>query len=120
LEAAINAAEYYMKALRLASPDDKKQLDAKCKELLSKAEKIKAAADWQSVARAGPQKLFPSLRPPASTRKLTTREEIIILEGAKLNGYIFPPWSRAPLQDEFVYKGQAFTYVEKRPNADLF
>ncbi|KAJ5498654.1 Peptidase C2 calpain domain III, partial [Penicillium expansum] len=109
LEAAINAAEHYMKALRLAPAGDKKQLDTKCKELLSKAEKIKAAADWQSAARAGPQKSFPSLRPPASTRKLTTREEIIILEGAKLNGYIFPPWSRAPLQDEFEYKGQSFT-----------
>ncbi|CAP91406.1 Calpain-like protease palB/RIM13 [Penicillium chrysogenum] len=109
LEAAINAAEHYMKALRLAPADDKKLLDAKCKELISKAEKIKAATDWQSAARAGPQKAFPSLRPPASTRKLTTREEIIILEGAKLNGYIFPPWSRAPPQDEFVYKGQLFT-----------
>jgi calpain-7 len=112
LEAAINAAEHYMKALRLAPADDKKLLDAKCKELISKAEKIKAATDWQSAAHAGPQKAFPSLRPPASTRKLTTREEIIILEGAKLNGYIFPPWSRAPPQDEFVYKGQLFTYVE--------
>ena len=101
-----------MKALRLAPADDKKYLDTKCKQLLSKAEKIKAAADWKSVARAGPQKAFPSLRPPASTRKLTTREEIIILEGAKLNGYIFPPWSRAPPQDEFEYKGQPFTYVE--------
>jgi calpain-7 len=109
LDAAINAAEYYMKALRLAPAEDKKHLDQKCKDLLTKAEKIKAAADWQSVARAGPQKAFPSLRPPASTRKLTTREEIIILEGSKLNEYIFPPWSRAPLRDEFIYKGEPFT-----------
>ncbi|KAJ5143598.1 uncharacterized protein N7515_002385 [Penicillium bovifimosum] len=109
LDAAINAAEYYMKALSLAPAEDKRHLDQKCKDLLTKAEKIKAAADWQSVAGAGPQKAFPSLRPPTSTRKLTTREEIIVLEGSKLNGFIFPPWSRAPLQDEFIQEGEPFT-----------
>lgn len=97
-----------MKALRLAPAGDKKQLDSKCKELLTRAEKIKAAADWQSVA----QQTLPSLRLPVSKRKLTTREEIIILEGAKLNGFIFPPWDRAPLPSEFVTSdGQPFTYV---------
>jgi hypothetical protein len=108
LEAAITAAEHYMKALRLAPADEKKKLDTKCKELIIRAEKIKRATDWQAVA---PQ-AFPSLRPPTSTRKLTTREEIIILEGAKLNGYIFPPWSRAPNEDEFILKDRPFTYVE--------
>jgi hypothetical protein len=107
LNAAINAAEHYMKALRLAPPDDKKHLDSKCKELILKAEKIKVATDWKAAARAG---IFPALR-PVSTRNLTTREEIIILEGAKLNGFIFPPWSRPPTQDEFVYEGPPFTYV---------
>ncbi|KAJ5121808.1 Peptidase C2 calpain domain III [Penicillium atrosanguineum] len=106
LDAAIDAAEHYMKALRLAPAEDKKQLDSKCKELLTRAEKIKAAADWQSVAR----QTVPSLRLPVSKRKLTTREEIIILEGAKLNGFIFPPWERAPLPSEFITSdGQPFT-----------
>lgn len=108
-----------MKALHLAPADDKKHLDSKCKELIIKAEKIKGAADWKAAARAG-QNAFPALRPPASTRKLTTREEIIILEGAKLNGYIFPPWSRAPQQDEFVYEGPPFTYVERYLKVDRF
>ncbi|KAJ5325371.1 Peptidase C2 [Penicillium brevicompactum] len=108
LEAAINAAEHYMRALRIAPADEKKQLDSKCKELIIKAEKIKSAADWKAAACAGPQKAF-ALRPPASTRKLTTREEIIILEGAKLHGYIFPPWTRAPQRDEFVWEGPPFT-----------
>ncbi|KAJ5156997.1 uncharacterized protein N7482_008097 [Penicillium canariense] len=98
LEAAINAAEHYMKALRLASSDDRKLLDSKCKELLTRAERIKAAADWQPAAR---QKRVAGLRPPTSKRKLTTREEIIILEGAKLNGFIFPPWERPPASAEF-------------------
>lgn len=98
-----------MRALRLASPDDKRHLDSKCKELLSRAESIKAATDWQSVAR---QKTVSSLRPPTSTRKLTTREEIIILEGAKLNGFIFPPWSHPPAPAEFAtYDNSPFTYV---------
>lgn len=99
-----------MKALRLAPTDDKKQLDTKCKELLTRAEKIKSAADWQSVAR---QKAVHKLRHPISTRKLTTREEIIILEGAKLNDFIFPPWDRQPLPSEFALSdGQPFTYVQ--------
>lgn len=98
-----------MRALRLAPADDKKQIDTKCKELLTRAEKIKSAADWQSVAR---QKVVPKLRHPTSKRKLTTREEIIILEGAKLNGFIFPPWDRQPPSSEFAASdGQPFTYV---------
>lgn len=95
-----------MKALQLAPANDKKQLDAKCKEWLTKAEKIKAARDWQSTARVA------SLQPPMSKRKLTTREEIIILEGAKVNGFIFPPWDGPPTLDEFRARdGQPFTYV---------
>lgn len=94
-----------MKALRIAPSDDKVQLDAKCKELITRAERIKASADWQSAAR---QKPVSKLQPPTSKRKLTTREEIIVLEGAKLNGFIFPPWERPPALVEFE---QPFTYV---------
>lgn len=102
-----------MNALRLAPADEKKQLDTKCKELLTRAEKIKTATRWQSVAR---QKTVSKLRPPASKRKLTTREEIIILEGAKLNGFIFPPWDRPPTPADFaVTDGQLFTYVAWYP-----
>lgn len=88
-----------MRALRLAPSDDKRQLDSKCKELLTRAEAIKSATDWQSAARSKPS---PGLQPQKSTRKLTTREEIIILEGAKLNGFVFPPWSQPPAPTEFV------------------
>jgi hypothetical protein len=96
-----------MQALNLASGEDKKLLDSKCKELLTRAEKIKAAEDWQSAALA---RSITGLRAPASKRKLTTREEIIILEGAKLNGFIFPPWKSSPLSQEFVIdEGGPFT-----------
>lgn len=96
-----------MKALKLATvPKDRQTLDAKCKDWLTRAEKIKESQDWQSAARAQER------RSPTSTRKLTTREEIILLEGAKLNGFIFPPWTTAPNSGEFKEDdGGPFTYV---------
>jgi hypothetical protein len=103
-----------MKALTLAtSSKDRNLLDAKCKEWLTKAEKIKKADDWQSAARSRDK--GPVSRPLASARKLTTREEIIILEGAKLNGFIFPPWKADPALREFektVDGDGAFTYAQ--------
>ena len=72
-----------MKALRLAtSPRDRQKLDAKCREWLTRAEK------WK--------------KEDSNRRTLTTREEIILLEGAKLNGAIFPPWITAPGPDQFA------------------
>lgn len=94
-----------MKALRLVSvPKDKQALDAKCKEWLTRAEKIKEVRNWQSAILGGSNDT-PRLRPPVSTRKLTTREEIILLEGAKLNGFIFPPWVNAPKPEYFQREG---------------
>lgn len=96
-----------MKALRLAPTEKRRHLDSKCKELLLRAERIKASADWHSEARPKAAHLPP---PPTSKRKLTTREEIILLEGAKLNGFIFPPWDRPPSPEEFVVgNGSLFT-----------
>lgn len=85
-----------MQALRHASNgSDKARLDSKCKELIRKAEVVKE------------QSLKPeesALKQPTSNRKLTTREEIIILEGSKLNGFVFPPWKDDPSPEEFVLK----------------
>ncbi|KAL2823157.1 hypothetical protein BDW59DRAFT_149014 [Aspergillus cavernicola] len=100
LEAAIDAAENYMKALSLtASSKDRNVLDAKCKEWLTRAEKIKQAEDWRSAAHFRDRCSIS--RTPVSTRVLTTREEIILLEGAKLNNFIFPPWKGDPSLEEF-------------------
>ncbi|KJK62111.1 Calpain large subunit domain III [Aspergillus parasiticus SU-1] len=113
LEAAIDAAEHYMKALNLASVQkDKHALDAKCKEWLTRAEKIKESKDWQAAARFH-DKTVPEPRLPVSTRKLTTREEIILLEGAKLNGFIFPPWSTSPGSDEFKREDGESPFTDK-------
>jgi calpain-7 len=101
LEAAIDAAENYMKALKIASsPKEKQTLDAKCKELLAKAERIKDAKVW-NPPRSHSKNPVPPLKEPKSSRKLSTREEIILLEGAKLNGFLFPPWTGPPDPKEF-------------------
>ncbi|PWY86995.1 cysteine proteinase [Aspergillus heteromorphus CBS 117.55] len=100
LEAAIDAAEHYMKALSLAtSLVDRQSLDSKCHDWLARAEKIKEADDWQAVIYAYERSLLSRL--PKPTRKLTTREEIILLESAKINGFIFPPWRSVPSPEDF-------------------
>lgn len=77
LEAAIDAAEHYMKALKLTSaPREKQKLDAKCKELLEKAEKIKDAKNWQQAAGIGEHDIL-RLTEPVSTRKLTDRKSVV-------------------------------------------
>ncbi|KAL8953280.1 MAG: hypothetical protein Q9222_000846 [Ikaeria aurantiellina] len=48
-----------------------------------------------------PQKAAVLLREPVSTRALSTREKIILLEGSKLNGSRFPPWETAPKASDF-------------------
>jgi calpain-7 len=97
LKAAIDSAELYMQALRLADhPTERKRLDGKCKELLHKAEALKRARDEDVPS--------PEKNHPVSLRKLTTRENIIILEGAKLNGFVFKPWDTHPSSDDFSLK----------------
>lgn len=101
LEAIIRSAELYLQALKLADkPSDRKRIDAKCKHLLAQAERLKVSRGSPSAVVNGQQ----DLKPPSSTRKLTTRENIIILEGSKLHGMIFKPWTKPPSPDEFVLK----------------
>lgn len=102
LEAAITAAELYMQALRLTDhAAEKRRLDAKTKELIAKAERLKKVGDneGQSAPSAAARS---RAQPPLPTRKLTTRENIILLEGSKLNGAVFKPWTTPPSVDEFL------------------
>ena len=102
LEAAITAAESYMQALRLT--DDaakKKDLDASCRDYLDRAEKIKNDADWRRAIRPPATASDPFLTRPVCARPLTTKEKIIVLEGSKLNGFVFPPWKEDPKPGEF-------------------
>lgn len=86
-----------MKATGLASNDRAKaRLRGKCKELLSRAEQIKKADAW------APVKKDTSLKAPVSQRAISRREEVILLEGSKLHGFIFPPWSSDP--DDAIFE----------------
>lgn len=97
LETASHAAELYMKATKLASNEsERRRLRAKCIELLSRAEEIKNAQTWT------PQKVKAiTLRVPKSERAISKREEIILLEGSRLHGFLFPPWTTDP--DDSVF-----------------
>ncbi|KZZ89874.1 calpain-like protease palB [Ascosphaera apis ARSEF 7405] len=115
LDAAITAAELYLNAYRLASTQaDKKRLDAKCNTLLTLAEKIKKGGkEWQSQLNLNLRSqlsLSRSRAAPQSTRQLSKREQIILLEGSKLHGAVFPPWTTQPDAKEF----------EKRADGSLF
>jgi calpain-7 len=116
LEATITAVEQYLQALRLApSSLDKARIDSKCKELLSRAETLKEQSIGVEAAGQAPRSSTPSqsaLRQPTSKRNLTTREEIIVLEGSKLNGFIFPPWKEDPKPEEFVLKEGQEPFVD--------
>ncbi|OKL59483.1 Calpain-like protease palB/RIM13 [Talaromyces atroroseus] len=111
LEAAIAAAENYMKALKIAeSPREKQWLDSKCKDWLSRAERIKHDKGWKPSSSTTENIV---LREPVSKRKLSTREEIIILESAKLNGFLFPPWTEAPGPQEFELNSDGEKFEDK-------
>ncbi|KFY04046.1 hypothetical protein O988_01034, partial [Pseudogymnoascus sp. VKM F-3808] len=108
---AISAAESYMKAIKLAnSSTERARLKEKCLNILAKAEEIKKIEQWK------PQTGYPSTvrtpseltRVPQSRRQLSTREEVILLEGSKLHGLIFPPWKSEPDEQEFAAKGEVY------------
>lgn len=100
--------------MKLTSENDtKKLLDGQCRKLLDQAERIKSSEEWPSetpgvweggtrLANDAPKK---QLKQPLSTRTLSTREQIILLQGSKLNGCVFPPWKESPSAEEFALTG---------------
>jgi hypothetical protein len=98
LKNAIQAAELYMKATKLASTDvQRARFRGKCNQLLSRAEEIKQTANW--VPAVSKEVL---LKAPVSARQVSKQEEIILLEGSRLHGFIFPPWTNEPAESLFV------------------
>lgn len=108
LASTISAVELYMKALKLAdNATDRKRIDRKCKELLSRAEKITEARQQASSCDNVSSSVTPHSSkpgPPMSTRELSTRERIILLEGGKLNGFVFKAWEGPPNPEEFALR----------------
>jgi calpain-7 len=86
-----------MKITKLASTDvERTRLRGKCKQLLSRAEEIKQSAQWTPVVN---KEVL--LKASVSGRQISRREEVILLEGSKLHGFIFPPWTNEP--DESLF-----------------
>jgi hypothetical protein len=108
LQRAIKAVELYMQAIKVAADNhDRTHLKTKCQMLLKRAESLKKADTWQpTTSPTG------ALKGPVSTRMLTTKEQIILLEGSKLNGFIFQPWKSDPDPEEFHLRNgeELFTY----------
>jgi len=113
LEKAILAAELYMKATKhTGSERERARLRSKCLQLTLRAESIKKLASSSWVRLPLESKEF-SLQPPVSQRAVSKREEIILLEGSKLHGFIFPQWTADP--DDALFAGDdgqpAYTWV---------
>ncbi|KAI5801171.1 hypothetical protein EDC01DRAFT_716401 [Geopyxis carbonaria] len=108
LDAAIKAAELYLKARSQCTNEvEHAALERKCQELLAKAERWKRqkkaedAADQQDTTpkyASGPPKRYPA---PKFTKKLSVKEEMILLKSSKINGNVFPPWKGPPASTEF-------------------
>lgn len=118
LEANFEAAELCMRALKVTSDQSKRKLlQDRCRVLLDQAERHKHVEESSRplesckkdvhVVKPGPT----VLESPRSTRALSTREQIILLEGSKLHGSIFPPWRRDPDPHEFDLREGDAQYV---------
>jgi calpain-7 len=97
-----------MKALNITdNPNHKKYLDSKCKDLVRRAETIKASKEPNGDEKSpSPPKRDIRNRPrklkePISNRELPKSEQIILWKGSNLNGFKFPPWESAPAPSEF-------------------
>jgi calpain-7 len=100
------AVELYMNVTKLTSDvSEKARLRSECTRLLSRAEDIKKAAQWPP-----PVANSILLKVPLSTRELSKREQIILLEGSKLHGFIFPPWKSEPEDGVFeeLHNGKSY------------
>lgn len=104
-----------MKAIKLAnSSPERARLKERCLNILARAEEIKKIEQWEPAMGQTGAVITPSeiSTMPHSRRQLSTREEVILLEGSKLHGLIFPPWKSEPDDQEFTApKGEVYTSV---------
>ena len=99
-----------MRALKLTSNKaDKTEIGRKCRTLVDYAEEIKKSEHRDTVPWSAPKtssspntaRELSRLKSPRSNRQLSTREQIVLLEGSKLHGSVFPPWKSPPEPSEF-------------------
>lgn len=107
-----------MKAIKLANTQSERgRLKQRCMSALARAEEIKKIKQWPLPVENTNLTVLPPqpLKAPYSSRDLSTREEVILLEGSKLHGLLFPPWKIEPSDDEFMdFEGHFHTYVSPR------
>ena len=112
--ATLDATELCLQALKLSADAHEKQLlDEKCRKLLDQAERLKTSEEGPPIRNGSlgirghnfKDVSTKPLKQPISTRKLSTREQIILLQGSKLHGCIFPPWKDPPAPEEFALTG---------------
>ena len=101
-----------MQELRLAKDENRRsRLAQDCRDLQDQAEQTRHASICQLTGDdAMGEALLLTLnqvgmgsrsKKPEVRRALTTREKIILLEGSKLHGFVFPPWTSPPGWSEF-------------------
>lgn len=111
-----------MQELKLAPNDSRRDvLVQECRDLLYQAEQIKNANRCQpsgndamgEVTFRIPRKAGSGSisNKPEAKRALTTREKIILLEGSKLHGFVFPPWTSTPRSSEFELGTEESVYL---------
>ncbi|PPJ57684.1 hypothetical protein CBER1_00142 [Cercospora berteroae] len=123
LDIAIKAAETSMKALSLVQdPAERAACRSRAEQYMREAERIKHDEDWRSRVKSPPTWLKVEVPPtprttagtqaavatkvrqlpvPLNSRKLSTREKIIVTKAGFLNGVKFPEWSSDPSPKEF-------------------
>lgn len=127
LSSILEAAEKLMQELTLAE-DPKRRifLARECQDLLDQAEQIKVARKCQHsgmvtqrVTSATTCGFASNLRLETTEagRAFTTREKIILLEGSKLHGFVFPPWTAPPISSEFELRAEELPYSYVAPNS---
>ena len=109
MESLINDAQRCMEEIRISSDSRRREsLKRKFHNLLNQAEKLKVEQHFiastcheETSVKCSTFGQTPKSEPPLSTRTLSTREKIILLEGSKLYGAVFPPWNTAPCVTDF-------------------
>ncbi|KAI9885216.1 MAG: ADP/ATP carrier protein [Watsoniomyces obsoletus] len=117
LDLSIRSSELLLEAVQLAGCDAERiRLRKKCQALLNQAERIKKILrERESNGGTTPPRITPPLPLPGSIskgtvlvpksmmaqKKLSTKEQVILLKSSKLNGFVFPPWTSAPESAEF-------------------
>lgn len=107
LKAALEAATHLLDAIASTHStcrDERRRLEGKARFFLGCAEKIKTQKIWPLGHAGGYEErevvMGAHRTEPLSTRSLSRREQIILLEDSKLNGNIFAPWEGGHVDEQ--------------------